>query len=116
MPAPPRRRVARARGPLLLILLQGVVLAGCGSTSHGGNGVAGKSPHAIPAAAQAASDAARSVHVRGSIEGAKAHESFDIEILARRGTRGTVTAGGASFELIETAGTVYRKGEDAVYE
>jgi hypothetical protein len=111
-----RRRLARARAPLLLILLQGAALAGCGGSSHHGNGVAERSPTAILAAAQAASEAASSVHVRGSIEGASAHESFDIEILARRGTRGSVTTGGASFELIETGGTLYLKGDAAFYE
>jgi hypothetical protein len=116
MSAPLRRRLARARGLLLWILLPAAVLDGCGGSSHEGNGVAGKSPPAILAAAQAASGAATSVHVRGSIEGASAHESFDIAILARRGTRGTVTSGGASFELIETAGTVYLKGDAAFYE
>jgi len=116
MSAPLRRCLARARGPFPLILVLGVVLAGCGSSSHDGNGVAGKSPRAMLAAAQAASAAATSVHVRGSIEGASAHESFDIEILAHRGTRGTVTSGGASFELIETTGTVYLKGDAAFYE
>ena len=99
-----------------MILLQGAALAGCGSSSHDGNGIADKSPPAILAAAQAASAKATSVHVSGSIEGASAHESFDIQILARRGTRGSVTTGGARFELIETAGTLYLKGDAAFYE
>ena len=114
MSAQPRRRAARA--PFALLFALGIALAGCGSSSHGGNGVASKSPRGILAAAQAASQAATSVHVAGTIEGARAHEAFDIEILAGKGTRGTVTAGGASFELIETAGTFYLKGNAAFYE
>jgi hypothetical protein len=113
--AQPRRRAARALAALVLLIPQGAALAGCGSSSHG-NGVASKPPREILAAAQAASDSASSVHVSGSIEGARAHESFDIEILATRGSRGTVTVGGASFELLEAAGTVYVRGDAAFYE
>jgi hypothetical protein len=113
--AQPRRRAARALATVALLTVQCVVLAGCGSSSHG-NGVASKPPLEILAAAQAAADAARSVHVVGSIEGTRAHESFDIEILAGKGTHGTVTVGGATFELIETAGTVYVRGDAPFYE
>jgi hypothetical protein len=104
------------RALAVLLLVQAAVLAGCGSSSHDGNGVASKSPRDILAAAQAASGGASSVHVTGSIEGADARESFDIEIAAGKGTRGSVTARGATFELIETAGTVYMKGDAAFYE
>ena len=115
MSAQPRRRAARAPFALVLSAL-GIAFAGCGSSSHHGNGVASKPPRAILAAAQAASARATSVHVAGSIEGASAHESFDIEILAGKGTSGTVTVDGANFELIETAGTVYMRGDAAFYE
>jgi hypothetical protein len=113
--AQPRRRAARALAGVALLTAQCAVLAGCGSSSRG-NGVASKPPLRILAAAQAAADAATSVHVVGSIEGTRAHESFDIEILAGKGTHGIVTVAGASFELIETAGTVYVKGDAAFYE
>jgi hypothetical protein len=112
MPAQLRRRAARRPFALLFSAL-GIALAGCGGSSHG---VASKPPLAILAAAQAASASATSVHVSGSIEGASAHESFEIEILAGKGTRGTVRTDGASFELIETGGTVYVKGDAAFYE
>jgi hypothetical protein len=112
MTAQPCHRAARALGVLLLLVVQIPALAGCGSSSHG---IASKSPRQILAAALAASDAATSVHVTGSIEGARAPEAFDIEIVAARGARGTVSAGGTSFELIENAGTVYMKGDAAFY-
>jgi hypothetical protein len=115
MSAQPRRRQARALA-LPVLIVAAAVLAGCGGSSGGGNGVASKPPRAILAAAQAAADAATSVHVSGSIEGASAHESFDIEILAGKGTRGTVSSAGASFDLIDTAGTLYMKGDAAFYE
>jgi hypothetical protein len=114
MSARARRRAARALAALALLVPQGAALAGCGSSSTG-NGVASKQPAQILAAAQSAAGAARSVHVTGSIEGTRAHESFDIEILAGKGTRGTVTAGEANFELIEAAGTVYLRGDAAFY-
>lgn len=115
MTAQPTGRVARALGFLLLLALLGQALAGCGSSAHG-SGVASKPPGEILAAAQAASDAASSVHVTGSIEArAGARETFDIEILAGRGARGNISVGGASFDLIETGGTVYMMGNAAFY-
>lgn len=111
-----RRRAARALAlALAALVLLGAALAGCGGSSNG-NGVSSKAPAQILAAAQYAAGAARSVHVVGSIEGTRAHESFDIEILAGQGTHGTVTVDGASFELIETGGTVYLRGDAAFYE
>jgi hypothetical protein len=104
------------RALAVLLLAQAALLAGGGSSSHDGNGVASKPPRDILAAAQAASDSAKSVHVTGSIEGADAHESFDIYIAAGKGTRGSVTARGATFELVEAGGTVYMKGDAAFYE
>lgn len=115
MSAQPRRGAARAFAALGLVILVGAVPAGCGSSSHG-NRLSSKPPREILAAAQAASDAATSVHVAGSIQGARAHESFDIEILAGKGTRGTVTVAGASFQLIEASATVYLKGDATFYE
>lgn len=114
MSALPCRRPGRALA--VLLLAQAALLAGCGSSSHGGNGIASKPPREILGAAQVASDSASSVHVKGSIEGTGARESFDIDIAAGKGTRGSVTASGATFELIETGGTVYMKGDAAFYE
>jgi hypothetical protein len=114
MSALPRRLVARAPGVLLVLVLQGFVLAGCGSSSHG-NGVASKSPRAIVEAAQTAAEAATSAHVVGSIARAGGSETFDIEILAGKGAHGSVSVEGATFAVIEDAGTVYLKGNAAFY-
>jgi hypothetical protein len=91
------------------------VLSSCGSSTHG-NGVASQKPAQILAAAQAAANGARSVHVTGAIKGKHASESFDVELLAGRGARGTVTLSGASFQLIEIDGTFYLQGSPAFYE
>jgi hypothetical protein len=114
MPAQLSRRAARVLGVLLALVAQGVALAGCGGSSHG-NGIASKSPRAILQAAQTAAEGASSAHVVGSITRPTGTETFDIEILAGKGAHGSVTVEGATFDLIETAGTVYMKGNAAFY-
>ncbi len=103
----------RAAGVLTVLALLSS-LAGCGGSSRA-TGLAGKSPAQILAAAQLASEAATSVHVAGSIQGATLAESFDIELLSGKGARGTVSLGDASFDLIDTAGSVYVRGSAAFY-
>jgi hypothetical protein len=103
-------RAAPAPGLVLLA----TALAGCGSSSSG-NGVAAKTPDEIVAAAKVAADAARSVHVSGSIVSGGSPITLDMDILAGKGGRGQLSESGRSFELIQTGGTVYIKGSPAFY-
>jgi hypothetical protein len=114
MSAQPSRRAARMPVVLLALVAQGAALAGCGGSSHG-SGIASKPPRAIVQAAQTAAEAASSAHVVGTITRPTGSETFDIEILAGKGAHGSVSVEGASFSLIETAGTVYMKGNAAFY-
>jgi hypothetical protein len=102
------RGLVVAAALVLLIALP----AGCGgssssSSSSSGNGVADKSPADILAATKVAADAAKTVHVSGSI---------DMNLLAGKGGRGQLSESGLAFELIQVGKTVYIKGSPAFYK
>jgi hypothetical protein len=100
------------------------LLAGCGggssssssASSSSGNGVQDKSPAQILAATKAASDAAHSVHVAGSIVSGGSPITLDMNLLAGKGGRGKLSESGLSFELIQVGSTVYIKGSPAFYK
>jgi hypothetical protein len=94
------------------------VLAGCGggSSSSSSNGVADKSPADILAATKVASDAAKTVHVSGSIVSNGSPITLDMNLLAGKGGRGQLSESGLSFELIQVGKTVYIKGSPAFYK
>ncbi|MEA2335284.1 MAG: hypothetical protein QOG40_1774 [Solirubrobacteraceae bacterium] len=111
------RRHTFTTAPLLVLLLIAVAIAGCGgSSSASGNGIAGKTPTEILAATKAASDAAKSVHVSGSIVSGKSSITLDMSLLAGRGGRGKLSESGLPFELIQVGGSVYIKGSAAFYK
>jgi hypothetical protein len=89
-------------------------LAGCGSSSSG-NGVASKSAAQIIAAARSAALSASAVHVSGRITSGGSPITLDLDLIAPRGGRGTLTDNGLGFELIQIGGTVYIKGSAAFY-
>lgn len=113
------RPSVRALIALAALVTALVMLAGCGgssSSSSSGNGVQDKSPADILAATKVASDAARSVHVSGSIVSAGSPITLDMNLLAGKGGRGQLSESGLSFELIEVGSTVYIKGSPAFYK
>jgi hypothetical protein len=110
-----RPRLSHPAAPLLGLVLLAVALAGCGSSSSG-NGVASKTPNEILAATKVAADAATSVHVSGSVVSNGSPITLDMDLLAGQGGRGQLSENGLSFELIDTAGTVYLKGSPAFYQ
>src|SRR5436190_9073734 len=95
-------------------LLSGLV-GGCGGSSSSGNGVASKSPTEIVAASRAAAETASSVHLSGSIVSGGSPLILNLDLAAGRGGRGQLSENGASFELVQTGGTVYIKGSPAFY-
>jgi len=109
-----RLRPSLSAGLVLGPVLLSGILAGCGGSSSG-NGVAGKAPTDIVAAAKVAADAANSVHVSGSIVSGGSPITLDLDLLAGKGGRGQLTENGLGFELILTGGTVYIKGSPAFY-
>jgi hypothetical protein len=112
-----RRGHALTAGPPIVALLVALAIAGCGgSSSSSGNGVADKTPAEILAATKAASDAATSVHVSGSIVSDKSPITLDMNLLASKGGRGKLSESGLAFELVEVGGTVYIKGSAEFYK
>jgi hypothetical protein len=110
MPARPPSPVAALAGILVLALM----LTGCGSSSKG-NGIEGKTPTQIVAAAKVLADNADSVHVSGSISSGGSPIALDLHLLAGKGGRGQLSENGLSFELIQIHGTVFIKGSPAFY-
>jgi hypothetical protein len=101
-------------GPLFVLPLAIVTLAGCGTTSKT-NGIAAKQPAEALAAAKAAAHAASSVHVSGSAASGGSPITLDLDLVAGQGGRGQVSENGLSFEVIHVGNTVYIKGTPAFY-
>jgi hypothetical protein len=102
------------RAPWAVAALVGATLAGCGGSSSG-NGVASKSAAEIVTAARSAALSASGVHVSGRITSGGSPITLDLDLIAPRGGRGTLTDNGLGFELIQVGGTVYIKGSSAFY-
>jgi hypothetical protein len=78
-----------------------------GSTTASGNGIASKSPDQILATAVSAAQAAKSVHVAGTVRDGSQTIAIDLSITSGNGASGTVAEGDASFKLIEAGGAFY---------
>jgi hypothetical protein len=109
-----RSRPTSPVGLLLAAVLAVALLSGCGSSSSG-NGVAAKTPTQIVAGAKILADAAKSVHVSGTVRTASAPISLNMLLLAGKGGRGQISENGLSLQLIQIHGTVYIKGSSAFY-
>ena len=98
-------------------LLASAAMSGCGSSGRSAagasNGVASKSPQQIVAAALAAANGARSVHLAGSGLSASTPITLDLHLAAGQGGRGTVSENGLTFELVVLGPSVYVKGSPA---
>ena len=110
-----RPRIQPRRAVPLLCALMATLLAGCGSSSPTGNGVASKTPTQIVAAAKAAAAGAATAHVKGSILGGGKPISLDMELVAGKGGKGKVALEGASVDLIGVDKALYIKGSPAFY-
>jgi hypothetical protein len=111
--------MSRRRAHLLVLALSLAIVSaaidGCGGGSSSGNGIADKSPTQILAATKKVSDAAKSVHVSGSLVSGGTPISIDVNLIAGKGGRGKLSQNGLAFELIEVANTVYIKGSSSFY-
>lgn len=106
--------------PIPALVLAVVMLAGCGSSSFSGNGVASKAPAEILAAAKSAAASAATVHVAGSIVSEGKPISLDMELIGSNGVgnnggKGRLTVGGLGIDLIDIDRAVYVKGTTAFY-
>ena len=107
---------ARLLVPALTLTIAAATIAGCGGGSSSGNGIADKSPTQILAATKQVSDAAKSVHVSGSLVSGGTPISIDVDLIAGQGGRGKLSQSGLAFELIAVANTVYIKGSPSFYK
>lgn len=107
----------RKRATAFLVAIGGVVLAGCVGEGDGdgtANGVADLGPDEILSEAQAAAEAASSVHMTGSFEFTEDGGKLEFDITAdQSGGTGVVTLMGTEFEVLSVEGTEYmRAGAD----
>lgn len=99
----------------LLGTLLALAIAGCGSSSSSGNGVASKSASEILTASKAAADSASSVHVAGTLTSKGTPITLDLSLASGHGGHGQISQGGLSFSLIVVGDTLYLKGSPAFY-
>jgi len=109
----PRRRASFAAAALLALLL---ILSGCGGSSSSSNGVESKSPQEILQATKTAAKQADSVHIVGSINSGGKPIALDMELLAGKGGKGTISQEGFTINLVQTSGAVYINGSAAFYK
>src|SRR5690349_11225915 len=92
----------------LCALVLALALAGCGSSSSSsGNGIESKSPEQILEATKTAASTASSVHIKGSIVAEGKPISLDMELLAGKGGKGTISQEGFTIQIVQTGGAVY---------
>jgi hypothetical protein len=105
---------------LLTLALAGGVLAGCGGSGGGKsaspNGEASKPAVQVLADATKAATNASSFHVSGHVSSGSTPISLDLTIAKGKGAKGSMSASGASFDLVEAGNTLYVKGSDAFYK
>ncbi len=101
--------------PALAVLALAVPLAGCGGSSSSGNGIEAKSATQILEATKVAASQAASVHINGSIITNGKPISLDMELLAGKGGKGTISQEGFTINLVQSGGAVYINGSAAFY-
>jgi hypothetical protein len=99
----------------LAVFAAGLIVAGCGGSSSSGNGLESKSPSQILEAAKAAASKAASVHIDGTISSNGKPISLNMELLAGKGGKGTISQEGFTIKLIQVHGAVYINGSAAFY-
>ena len=97
------------------LALLAALLGGCGSSSSSANGVAAKSPQQIVAAAKAAAVSAASVHISGSTVSEGKPIALDMDLVAGKGARGSLTLAGLRIDIIEVEHAFYLNGSPAFY-
>jgi hypothetical protein len=119
--------IRRTASAAAVAAVAAVAVSACGSSSGGSssssssssssaapsNGVAAKSADQILSTAIAAAEAAKSVHVSGSIKSGKQSIGLDLSIVQGKGATGTISEGSASFKLVESGGSFYMQPDQA---
>jgi hypothetical protein len=89
-----------------------VVVAGCGGSS---SGEAQKSAAQILTDTKAAAQSATSVHYVGTINQNGSSLHLDMQLVAGKGGKGTITIGGHKIDIVRIGQKVYFKGDEAFY-
>jgi hypothetical protein len=105
------------RASVLVLVLAGLLLAGCGGhgSSASSNGEASKSAAKVLADAKAAADGASSARVSGNIVSGGTPITLDVA-MARGQAKGSMSTSGLSFDLIRIGNTAYIRGSDDFYK
>jgi len=90
-----------------------LLLAGCGGSSSSGE--AQKSAAQILADTKATAQSATSVHYVGTINQNGSSLHLDMQLVAGKGGKGTITIGGHKIDVVRIGGKVYFKGDEAFY-
>jgi len=88
------------------------LVAGCGGSS---SGEAQKSASQILADTKAAAQSAKSVHYVGTINQNGSRLHLDLQLVAGKGGKGTLTIGGHRIDIVRIGQKVYFKGDEAFY-
>lgn len=97
------------------LALLAALLAGCGAASSS-NGLAGRPPAEIVAAARTAAANAATVHVVGSTSSGGTPVGIDMELVRGKGGQGRITVGALEMELIRIGPAAYVRGNGALYQ
>jgi hypothetical protein len=106
---------SRNLGWIALLALLLAASAGCGGSSKKSNGVASKPADAIVAAALAATNSAKSVHVSGTIPENGRQLTLDLHIAGSRGGSGWMAEKGARADIVRIGPKAYMKGSAAFW-
>ena len=91
-------------------MLAAGAIGACGSSGSSGNGVASKSANDILSSSTNAIQAAKSVHVSGSLSDGGQSIKLDLNILSGKGAKGSMSQNGLSFQIIAAGRYVYING------
>lgn len=92
------------------------VLAGCGSSSSSGSGVASEAPQKILNDSLAAANSLKSVHASGTINSSGQQVAIDLQLVGGVGGSGQITMGGLTFKLIGINHYAYLQAPPAVWQ
>jgi hypothetical protein len=90
-----------------------LLVAGCGGSSSSGE--TGKSAAQILTDTKAAAQSATSVHYVGTINQNGSSLHLDLQLVAGKGGKGTITIGGHKIDIVRIGQKVYFKGDEAFY-
>lgn len=94
-------------------LLVAYAVSACGGSS--GNGVASKSPDAILAAALAAVDGAKFVHISGKFANGASPTTLNLDLVSGKGGHGNASVGGLAYRIVVIDNTVYVNARSAFW-